>query len=154
MLWNERAFLPCNLVVSFAWHNVAKHWFLGLPNIQTVSGLQGVAVLDHAELPIASFVCIHGMGNMDQQESDPLVFAMLQPTADDSRVWTTIGRVPQYQPTSSAQSSTTSSSLASSTDNFGEDKLRWKNFFQGWTIQELLWLFATVMDRLSLLCHN
>ena len=62
---------------SFAWHSVAKHWFLGLPNIQTVSGLQGVAILDYAELPTASFVCIHGIGDMDQQESDPLVFAVL-----------------------------------------------------------------------------
>ena len=113
MLWNERAFHLCNLVVSFAWHSVAKHWFLGLPNIQTVSGLQGVAILDYAESPTASFVCIHFMGDIEQQESDPLAFAMLQPAAADSRVWTT------------------SSALASSIDDFGEGKLRWKNFFRG-----------------------
>ena len=54
--------------------------------IQTVSGLQGVAILDYAESPTASFVCIHSMGDMDQQESDPLAFAVLQPAAADSRV--------------------------------------------------------------------
>uniref|UniRef100_A0A7N2LRJ1 Uncharacterized protein n=1 Tax=Quercus lobata TaxID=97700 RepID=A0A7N2LRJ1_QUELO len=54
--------------------------------IETVSGLQGIAVLDYVESPTASFVCIHSIGDMDQQESYPLAFAVLQPAVADSRV--------------------------------------------------------------------